>query len=424
MKTKFYTLVALLATSFTGFVPAMAQYSGTITDTVIMGPSYANEVYYSMSAGEQGSAARSTWDIAFRANRMSASILTNDGSGVELYAYPKSDKSGWAAVDTSGLSGWTKMYNSISDWETGAFVQNQKGHPDYGWGKYNSVSHNVVGDSLFIIKLRDGSFRKLWIVEKFSSNNMFDIRVAKLDNSADNTIQIDCNPYAANNFVGYSIETDQIVDYEPVASTEWDILFTKYMGINNNQPYPVVGVLSNYHTKVKKYEPVAPDFIPSEQPTDSTRSTIGYDWKTFSNATFTYVVTDSMAYFVQSKNGEIRKLVLTQFAGSSTGRIVFNTQLITSLTGISEKDKSGFNAAVYPNPVNDVMNLVLNPGKSKLAVVSILDMSGRTVLNKHFDVQAENLSTLKIPVSSLPSGMYVVKIQSGTNVISRKVVVK
>ena len=425
MKSKIYTFVALLATMFAGIVPAMAQNTGTVTDTVLMGPSYANEVYYSMSAGEKGAVNRSTWDIAFRASRMSASIIINDGSspnGVELYTYPKSNTSGWAAVDTSGLSGWTKMYNSISDWETGAFCVNQKGHPDYGWGIYNSVSHNVMGDSLFIIKLRDGSFRKIWIMEKYSSDNIFEFRVAKLDNTGDQTIQLDCNPYSTKNFVGYSISTNQVVDFEPVASNNWDILFTKYMGINNGQPYPVVGVLSNYHTKVAKFKPVGPDFISTEKATDSTRSFIGYDWKTFSNETFTYVVTDSLAYFVQNKSGQLYKLVFKKFAGSSTGRIVFNTQLI-SLTGVKETEKSGFNAAVYPNPVSEVMNLVINPGKARFAVVSLLDISGRMVLSKRYDVQAEELSTLQIPVSELPSGIYIVKIQAGGNVISHKVIV-
>lgn len=422
MKTRLYTFVALLATTFTGIVPAMAQFKGTISDSVLMGPSYANEVYYSMSAGNQGTANRSTWDIAFRANRMSASILTNDGLGVELYSYPKTDSSGWAAVDTSGLSGWTKMYNSLTDWETGAFVQNQKGHPDYGWGKYNSVTHNVVGDSLFIIKLRDGSYRKIRIIEKYSSDNVFEFRVASLDNSTDKTILLDCSPYAAKNFVGYSISTDDIIDFEPVASTNWDILFTKYMGVNNGQPYPVIGVLSNYNTKVRKMEHIAPDFISSEAATDSTRSTIGYDWKTFNMSSFKYVLADSVAYFVQDRSGEIHKLVFTKFGGSSNGLIGFNTELI-SLTGFSETDKSGFNAAVYPNPINQIMNLAINPGQSKLAMVSLMDMSGRTVFNKRYELQSAELSTLKVPVYGLPSGMYMVKIQAGGKVISRKIII-
>jgi len=433
MKTKFYTFIAIVATTFAGIVPAMGQYAGTITDSVFMGAGYSNEIYYSMSAGEQGSVARAQWDIAFRASRMSASILTNDAAdsaeigldGVKLYSYPKSDTSGWATVDTSGLSNWTVMVNSTTDWEVGAFCRNQKSRPDYGWGIYNPASHNVMGDSLFIIKLRDGSFRKLWIMEKYSSNNIFEFRFAKLDGTEDHTIQLDCNPYALKNFIGYSISSNSVVDFEPVVATDWDILFTKYMyTYPDGVLYPVTGVLSNYDVKVAKFENVAPDFLMTEpQVMDSTRSPIGWEWKSFNMSTFAYEIADSLAYFVQNRAGNIYKLVFTNFAGTSTGRIKMETQQV-SLTAIRDIAKSGFNATVYPNPVSDVMNLVLNPGKSRSVMISVLDMSGRTVLNKKYEIQAEDLSTLKIPVSELPSGMYMVKIQAGTNVIARKMIVK
>jgi hypothetical protein len=429
MKTKFYIFVAILATVFAGITPAIAQYTGTLNDTIYLGSKYKNEVYYSMSAGNKGAVDRNQWDIAFHASRMSASILTNDGLGVELYAYPKSDTSGWAAVDTSGIKSWKVLVNSTKDWETGAFNQHQKAHPDYGWGVYNSVSHDVVGDSLFIIKLRDGSLRKIWIMEKYSSANIIDFRLAKIDGSADTIVSLDCNPYATKNFVGYAISTNQIVDFEPVAATNWDLLFTKYnytypsSSPNAGSLYIVTGVLSNYKVKVKEYKQVAPDFIlTSPVVMDSTRSPIGWEWKSFNGATFAYNVTDSLAYFVQDRGGKIHKLVFTNFVGSSTGRIAFRKELI-SFTGVGENPKSGFNAAVYPNPVKEVMNLVINPGNSKLATITLLDMSGRAVLNRKFDLQAEDISTLQIPVSGLPSGIYMLKIQAGVNVIARKIIV-
>lgn len=422
MKSKVYTFVALLATMITGNLTATGQQAGMAYDTIYMGASYKNEVYYSMSAGNQGAVDRKLWDIAFRANWMSASILTNDGSGVELYTYPKSDTSGWLAVDTTGIKNWKKMVNSTTDWETGAFCQNQINHPDYGWGIYNGVTHSVVGDSLFIIKLLDGSFRKLWIIQKISSDNVFEFRFAKLDGTDDTKTSVDCAPFTAKNFVGYSIITKQVVDFEPVISSKWDILFTRYMyTYPDGVQYLVTGVLSNYKVKVTKLEHVSTDTIVAGLPAmDGSRSPIGWEWKTFNGS---FKVTDSLVYFVQDVSGTIYRLIFKEFKGSSTGRIVLEKRL-NSFTGVNEISKSGFNAAVYPNPVNDVMNLVLNPGKSRLAIVSILDMSGRTVLSKRFDVQTEELSTLKIPVSGLPSGIYMVKVQSGTNVISRKVVVK
>jgi hypothetical protein len=421
MKIKFYTYVAVLATVFTGIIPAMGHAS-TINDSVTMGQSYSNEIYYSMSAGELGSASRSTWDIAFRANWMSASILTNDGSAVELYTYPKSDTTGWATVDTTGITNWTKMYNSTTDWEEGAFCRNQKGHPDYGWGKYNqSGAHPVIGDSLFIIKLRDGSFRKLWIIQKISSDNIYEFRFANLDNTGDTKVSLDCNLYSTKNFVGYSITTNQVEDYEPVAKDKWDILFTKYMGINNGQPYPVVGVLSNYNVKVLKLAHVATDTILTDIPTmDLSRSAIGYDWKTFTGGA--YKVSDSLVYFVQDLGGKIHRLIFTKFKGSSTGLIAFNKEL-NSLTGVNKIEKSGLNAAIYPNPVKDVMNLVVNPGKSGVILVSLLNMTGKTVFSKNYELPEESLSTVQIPVSDFTSGMYVVRIQVGTSTIARKVIV-
>ena len=436
MNTKIYTLVALLATTLAGFMPVKSQTLGPVTDTIYMGASYNNEVYYSMATGNKGAVNRKQWDIAFRASRQSASIITNDAAnnsavglnGVELYSYPKAAYSGFTDVDTAGLSTWKVMVNSTTDWEDGAFDRYQKGHPDYGWGKYNSVTHDVVGDSIFIIKLRDGSFRKLAILRKYSTDNHYEFRYAKLDNKNDTTIMLDCNPYSTKNFVGFSITTNQIVDFEPVPSAQWDILFAKYMytypagSPNAGTLYPVTGVLSNYKVKVKKYDHVAPGFMMTAPATmDSSRSAIGWEWK-YLDSEFKYHTVDSLIYFVQDKGGKINKLVFKEFVGSSTGRIVLQKEVI-SFTGINEIEKSGFSAAVYPNPVRENMNLVLNPGKSGNAVVTLLDISGRVVMNRRFDVQAEDLNTLQIPVSGLPSGIYMLKVQAGTNVVSRKVVV-
>ncbi len=437
MKSTIYSFAAILAAIFAGMLPAMAQSPIPVNDTVFMGPGYSNEVYYSMSAGDQGTIDRKQWDIAFRTSRMSASILTNDAanntalnvSGVELYTYPNADTSGWAAVDTAGLYSWSNMVNSTTDWETGAFCQYQKGHPDYGWGKYNASSHDVVGDSLYVIRLRDGSFRKLWIMRKFSSENIFKFRFANIDGTDDNTVTLDCNPYAEKNFIGYSLMTNQAVDFEPVVSAQWDILFAKYMytypeGPNYGAIYPVTGVLSNYKVKVNKFEHVPTNYRMFDLAAmDSTRSPIGWEWKAFNNSTFTYEVVDSLVYFVQDRGGNIHRLVFKDFAGSSTGRIVFEKEMI-SATGINEIGKSDLNAVVYPNPVNKVMNLLINPGSERIALISLYDITGNTVLSNRYELPSEALSALQIPVSGVPSGLYVLRIQVGMNIISRKVVVK
>lgn len=424
----FSALIALMV----GNNAVLAQKSTPVTDTIYMGPGYVNEVYYSMSSGNQGAVNRKQWDIAFRTSRMSASILTNDASnnnalginGVELYTYDNADTSGWASFDTTGFYTLKNMVNSTTDWETGAFCQYQLGHPDYGWGRYNSATHDVVGDSLYVIKLRDGSFRKLWIMRKYSSLNQIEFRYANLDGSADTTVLLDCSPYSAKNFVGFSMTTGQIVDFEPAPATNWDLLFAKYMyTYPDGTLYPVTGVLSNYETKVNKFEHVAPDFrLFDLSAMDSTRSPIGWEWK-YLDANFTYHVTDSLVHFIQDAGGDIYRLVFKEFVGSSTGRIVLEKELL-SLAGIGEGTSSAFNMAVYPNPASVETNLVVNPGSVSQVAVRITDLGGKQIKNLNFSVLRNELNTLSIPVNNIPAGVYMITLISGNQLVTKKLFIQ
>jgi hypothetical protein len=316
------------------------------------------------------------------------------------------------------------MYNSHTDWETGAFCVNQTGHPDYGWGRYNTSSHDVIGDSLYVIKLRDASFRKLWIKRKYSSANVIEFRYARLDGSADTTVMFDCSLYASKNFVGYSLTTGQPVDFEPVESNKWDILFTKYFyTYPDGTPYPVTGVLSNYAVKVNKFDPVAPDFMTFNTETmDSTRSAIGWDWK-YLDSQFIYHVVDSLVYFVQDQGGNIHKLVFKDFAGSSTGRIILEKELI-SASAISENQASEINVALYPNPADMSTTLVLNPAEAEKVEINIVGMNGKVLSSATYSLPAHTLSTIQLPVSELPNGFYLMVIKAGNHQITRKLVVK
>ncbi|MEI6059833.1 MAG: T9SS type A sorting domain-containing protein [Bacteroidota bacterium] len=423
MNNKIIIFVALLATILAGVSPAMGQKTGLVTDTVMMNPGYSTEVYYNMASGTKASVLRNQWDIAFRTAIRSASIITNDGSGVVLYTYPKSDTSGWASVDTAGFKTWKPLYNSLTDREMGSFNTYSKGEFDYGWGVYNIVTHNLTGDSLYLVKLRNGLFCKLQIVTKASALNKYHIKYAALDGTGEQNVTIDCASHTAKNFIGYSFPDNQVVDFETADASTWDLLFTKYMGLSGTTPYPVTGVLSNYNTGVVNYHPVPLDFRAWDASLmDSSRSAIGYNWK-YIDASYVYHIVDSSVYFVQDKGGNIYKLIFKEFAGSTTGRIVLQKEMI-SAAGINEFEKSDLNAAIYPNPVNGVMNLVINPGASNSAFVSLHDLAGRSVFGKSFELQSEILSTLQIPVEGISPGIYVVSIQAGKNTINRKVIIK
>jgi len=390
-----------------------------------MSPGYTNEVYYNLATGTVKTSPRATWDIAFRTMKRSSSILINDGAGVVLYTYPKADTSGWAAFDTAGLSGWKPMYNDPNDWENGAFSRNSKSNIDYGWGIYNIVTHNLTGDSLFVIKLRDGSFRKLWIIKKFSALDIYTFRYANLDGTNEINASEDLSSLEATDFSGYSLQINTRVAFEPVKSS-WDILFTKYMSVQpDGTPYPVTGVLSNDSVKTKKFYPVSldyTDFGPGIW--DSTRSSIGWNWKVFDMNNFIYKIVDSTVYFIKPVSGDIYKLYFTAFAGSSTGVVKFNLERSAG-AGISSHNGNDLRVNIYPNPASARINLYVTGKPGEELTFVLTDLSGRQLRADRPGRLTDGLNAFSMDVTGVQPGVYFVTVCiAATKTVSKVIITR
>jgi len=391
-------------------------------DSIVLGPGYANDIYYSFENGVVASVPRTNWDIGFHTTVWTAAIITNGAAGVNLYTYPKADTTGWNTVDTAGISSRTVLYDSEDDWEDGAFNRGAAGHPDYGWGKYNPINHDVVGDSVYILKTLDGTYKKIWILRKNSSNNTYFIRQANLDGSNDNVTELNINPYRNVNFIYYAFSSAAIVEREPDTAS-WDILFTKYMAIQpDGTPYPVVGVLNNFRVYANKFYPVVQDFNDwTSTPPDSTKSSIGWEWKSFDMNSFTWTVADSTAFFVHSRNKDIYKLVFTKFDGSSTGKIIFDKKAV-SPSGIPTINSGIFEVSVYPNPVKDQLTIDFGQEIKGVVTLAIFDINGRQVYSSQLEVRDYKL-TFRIPESSVCSGLHLLKVVTGSGISTSKFLV-
>lgn len=293
------------------------------SEKITLGTGYTNDVYYSLKNGVIAQVPRANWDIAFSVSTRSSSIIINEGSGVTLKVYPTSAGWNWAdAIDTTGYHSWTSLWNSDTSWEVGAFNQNATGHPNYGWGVYDMNTHNINGVALYIIKLRNGSFRKIWIEEKFSALQQYSFRYANLDGSDEHIVSnIDISSCKAN-YMYYSLQDNAKVDREPNTST-WDILFTKW--IDNSISYPVTGVLQNIG--INAIDVTASDLTNityTDSQFVSDINTIGSDWKSFNMATNAYTVATNRAFIVKDKAGRVYQIIFTGFVGSSTGEITFS----------------------------------------------------------------------------------------------------
>ena len=97
---------------------------------------------------------------------------------------------------------------------------------DMGWGVLNPLNNYwTFGDSLYLIKLSDNSFRKLWIVSLKSGT--WEYKYANVDGSNEQTFSIVKSTYPNRNFVYHSILNNVIIDREP-DNTTWDIMFAKH----------------------------------------------------------------------------------------------------------------------------------------------------------------------------------------------------
>jgi len=293
--------------------------------TVTTGSQYGNDVYYSLTNGVVSTISRTDWDIAFSVSTRSSSIIINEGANVALWAYPNTWT--WAGTcDTTGYKSWTtRLRNSNTDWEVGAFNANATGYPNYGWGVYNETTHNIAnvdGGALYIVKLRNGSFKKIWIETKYSSLQKYAFRYADIDGSNEHVVsELNLAGYTGN-YGYYSLVDNQLIaNREPDKST-WELLFTKWEDVSSNQPYIVFGVLQN--AGIKAIELTTTDFANityTDAQFVSDINTIGYDWKTYAGA---WTVANDKAYIVKNAAGKAYLVVFKTFAGSSTGTLTFD----------------------------------------------------------------------------------------------------
>lgn len=347
MNLKFYLLTAIASLAA---ISATAQ--SVVQDSVTLGPQYRDQVYYSMQSGTVHGEALADWDIAFEITGYTASIITNGGAGAALYLVPNKTAADWSgAVDTTGLSStWSRYDNSTESWSVGAFNMDRDASTgDFGWGEYNLTTHAVTATSLFVVKLVDGSWRKVMIDGLVGG--VYTFHYANLDGTNEKSGTIAKTDFAGKHFGYYSLVNGASVDREP-NSDSWDLVFGKYItmldGGTGLIPYGVTGVLGNQGVEVAEVKSgnAANEPAPGSDAFTDSIARIGYDWKSFNGSS--YVVNDSAVYFVRNGSGSIYRLRFTGFSGSSTGVFRFEkSALVVARVGTEDAVAGEF--AIYPN---------------------------------------------------------------------------
>jgi len=277
----------------TGLATA-ARAQTVVEDSVSIGT--ANAAFYSLANGEQDNIINTDWDIAFETSPQGSAIRINGQAGVELYEYPLGDTADWATVDITDIANWDRSYDSDQSWSRGAFDYNIGQDPfDLGWGTYSMITHTVTGDRVFVIKLVNGDYQKIWI--RSLASGTFTFRHASIDNSMDMTHTIVKADYAGKNFAYYSLSDHAALDREP-ANTTWDLQFAKYIGdLGGDTWYGVSGILSNKGVYVAEAAGVDVETaVHTDFEADSFNiSVIGSDWKSYDFNTNSYLITEDLS---------------------------------------------------------------------------------------------------------------------------------
>lgn len=376
------------------------------------------------------------WDISFMTG-MNAAIGTNGGHGVRLWHVTDATIADFdMPLDTTGkFEVWEEQINSPDTWSIGAFNLGVNGFEgstgDFGWGQYSQTV--ITGTELFVIKLRNGDYKKIAINELISS--VYSFTYSDLNNENIVAKEVSKADFAGKMNGYFNLQTDEQLDREPLKAN-WDLEFSKYLELvtmqGKSQFYPVTGARSNSNVKIAQLDDVDIVNTPAPKEEDFSKSitTIGWDWKYF-DFSLGYVLTENRVYFVQRYElkdngngpeevpvGDLHKLVFTGFEG---GKFTING--IT--TSVSENNYDNSKFAVYPNVVNknDKLSLVYSGSDLGQATMNVYSATGQNVHSQNVEL-TDNLQISNISTSDLNSGIYFVRIQNGNSTYTQKFIVR
>jgi hypothetical protein len=96
---------------------------------------------------------------------------------------------------------------------------------------------------------------------------------------------------------------------------------------------------------------------------------------------------------------------------TATDQIYYNP----AAAGINVNAKEDNSVSIYPNPFKDQITITLDNNQASEVVIT--DIAGKVVLNKKF-----NNNEIKIDMSGLSAGQYIVNVKNNNSTITRKMV--
>lgn len=424
---KFFTFVLCF---FTVFFSKAQSFQ-----VISTGAGYNKQSFIKLNDGSQKQVNNDAWDLAFTAfGFQDAGIFINESSGssmgqnlplTELY-YALTDDFG-AAIDLEAIKDY-KYLNSEASWNFGAFneVRDTLNPFDFGWGVYQPATNRVIGNKVYVLKLRNGEYRKIKIESLTGTTYTF--KYAKLDGSGEVTKTLNkLTDNKGQKLIFFSFTTNETVDVLP--SGGFDLMYCRYISIAKDpngtivQQYNVTGVLTGPGILTAEADGVDPITVTYTDYTDklSTQTDIiGYDWKTLTG--ISWVIDQDKVFFVKTTDNHMWRLHFIDFEGSSSGTAAMEKTDLGLFS--SSTDLVGIQTGIFPNPVDDqlILSLDITEDSGSDINIDITNVNGQVMVNRVVKNQ-QGLKVFEVSTTDWNKGTYFVRISNGSKqFVSKKIV--
>ncbi len=134
----------------------------------------------------------------------------------------------------------------------------------------------------------------------------------------------------------------------------------------------------------------------------------------------TVLVQDSIPVELLNCDGSESNMFLTD----SAGVIIYSENIsMKAISTVIDSKKLKESIQLFPNPVNDILNLQYKGNSVKEMQVEINDITGKQVLNRFF-YNIQNGQKLNIDTSSLKKGIYIVQVRSENQILTQQKIIK
>jgi hypothetical protein len=125
-----------------------------------------------------------------------------------------------------------------------------------------------------------------------------------------------------------------------------------------------------------------------------------------------------------TKKGSI--ISFPQSIGQSSVTGVFNNTAVSVRQGFiqpvrinkSQPATITFDVDIYPNPFTEEVVISFPDLVSERIHLTLYDLQGKILFSQEYAV----LSEIRLPINSIPAGFYILKIKTGNQLITRKIV--